>query len=404
MSPPVRRPLLLIPLLAAVLAAVGCGRQSTTSTESPSPVVQAPITVSKPTQAPGVLSLATKNTTRLGGADPATDAAAVARTVYPSLTASSHPQAVVLADSSDWASALAASELMAPPLGAPLLYSNGPNLPAVTTQTLTALAPTGANTLGGAQVIEVGQVAAPSGLHAVSIGGSDPYARAAAILHLEATVKPTTPTAVLVVSTASPAYAMPAAGYAALAGVPILLVSATSVPSATRAALSTLPHPRIYVLGPGTVVGQHVVDVLRHYGSVHRVRANDPVSNSIAFASYDDSGFGWNVVQPGHGLVFLNAARPLDAAAAAPLSASGDFGPQLLLQNPAQIPAVLNTYLSGIQPCFEPGVPGYDAVNAVYNHGWVIGDQTAMTPTVQAQIDGLLQTIPKTANSCTAAP
>ena len=53
----------------------------------------------------------------------------------------------------------------------------------------------------------------------------------------------------------------------------------------------------------------------------------DPVENAIAFARYADGGFGWNINDPGHGFVIANADRPLDAAAAAPLSASGDLGP-----------------------------------------------------------------------------
>ena len=37
-------------------------------------------------------------------------------------------------------------------------------------------------------------------------------------------------------------------------------------------------------------------------------------------ARYRDGAFGWGIVDPGHGLVFARAGRPLDAAAAAPLS------------------------------------------------------------------------------------
>ena len=55
----------------------------------------------------------------------------------------------------------------------------------------------------------------------------------------------------------------------------------------------------------------------------------DPVANAIAFARFSDGSFGWNVVDPGHGLVFATTQRPLDAAAAAPLSASGTYGPLL---------------------------------------------------------------------------
>jgi hypothetical protein len=48
--------------------------------------------------------------------------------------------------------------------------------------------------------------------------------------------------------------------------------------------------------------------------------------------------FGWTMRSPGHGYVLLNVSQPLDAAAAAPLSGSGDFGPALLLDDPTNLP------------------------------------------------------------------
>src|SRR5580704_3337751 len=73
--------------------------------------------------------LATKNTTRLGGADPVADAAAVALAAYPGLTPATRPQAVVLVNDRDWPAALAAAALACSPLNAPLLYSEANSLP-----------------------------------------------------------------------------------------------------------------------------------------------------------------------------------------------------------------------------------------------------------------------------------
>ena len=108
--------------------------------------------------AQGVLGISTKNTTRLGGADPASDAAAVAQAVYPGLTPATRPQAVVLVNQRDWPAALAASALASAPLGAPLLYADGDSLPDATLRALRAMRPIGAATLGGAQVIRVGHL------------------------------------------------------------------------------------------------------------------------------------------------------------------------------------------------------------------------------------------------------
>src|SRR5947209_2574115 len=77
----------------------------------------------------GAIALVTKNTTRLGAADAAADAAAVALAVYPGLTAATRPQAVVLVDDRNWPAAVAAAALAGAPLGAPLLYAHGDGLP-----------------------------------------------------------------------------------------------------------------------------------------------------------------------------------------------------------------------------------------------------------------------------------
>ncbi len=91
------------------------------------------------------------------------DAAAVARAVYPGLTVATRPLVAVLVNEHDWLPALAASVLASAPTGAPILFSEGDTLPAVTRQTLEAMHPLGAPALGGAQVIRIGTAAAVPG-------------------------------------------------------------------------------------------------------------------------------------------------------------------------------------------------------------------------------------------------
>jgi hypothetical protein len=153
------------------------------------------------------------------------------------------------------------------------------------------------------------------------------------------------------------------------------------------------------------VIPDAVLAQLRHYGTVKRVSGADPIQNAVAFALYRDppcmygqpcahfpGSFGWAMRSPGHGYVLLNVHRTLDAAAAAPLSASGDYGPQLLLDDPTTLPkAVLNFFL-------DYATPGYTSEGptaAVYNHGWVIGDASAVSLAVQAQLDSLLEPVPQ---------
>jgi hypothetical protein len=84
--------------------------------------------------------------------------------------------------------------------------------------------------------------------------------------------------------------------------------------------------------------------------------------------------------------VFARSDRPLDAAAAAPLSVSGSYGPLLVLAAPNSLDGALGQYLLDIQPGYTR-----DPVRGVYNHGWLIGDDRAISVATQARIDSLLE-------------
>ena len=125
---------------------------------------------------------------------------------------------------------------------------------------------------------------------------------------------------------------------------------------------------------------------------------SNPSENAIAIARFTDGQFGWGIKEPDHGLVFANAARPLDAPAAAPLSATGDYGPLLLLESAGQIPDGLAKYLGDIEPAYAGShVP---AGRGSYNHGWLIGDQQAISAIVQAEIDSVLEISPQQTDIC----
>ena len=334
----------------------------------------------------GFPAFATRNTTRVGGADAIADAAAVAQAVYPSRDRDTRPRAVTLVDTSDWRVAVSAAQLMSAPLRAPLLLSDSGELPAASEQALGRLIPTGAEEAGGAQVIQVGDAAAAEGYRTTRVEGADHAALAQAIdrLAIAAAGKPSA--AVVVASSDQPGFSMPAAGWAAKSGHPVLWVTRDAIPAATRAAITSHKRPRIYVLGPESAVSEKVLEDLGELGEARRVGADDPVANAIAFARFSDGSFGWNVVDPGHGLVFASTQRPLDAAAAAPLSASGTYGPLLLVTAANALPAPLQDYLLDIQPGYDQ-----DPVRGVYNHGWLIGDESAISVDVQARIDTLLE-------------
>lgn len=395
--------------VAACAALSGCGGstqlliRSSTSTATGAAVDVAAGAGADGLQDLGIPALATKNTTRVAGADPIADAAGVALAVYPSSAPGTHPAAVTLAPTDDWEAAIAASVLMAPPIRAPILLSGSGSLPSATAQALSMLAPTGS--VGGAQVLRIGDVPSPKGLRSASISGSDPYALAAAIDRFASAAAGKSSPDVVIASAEHPGYAMPAAGWAAESGDPVLFVNSTGIPQPTREALLSHGRPHIYVLGPPAAVPGKVLAQLREYGPVARVGASGAAANSVAFAIYRDppcafgqpcahvpGSFGWAMRSPGHGYVLINATRTLDAAAAAALSGSGDYGPQLLVQTAATLPSsVLNFFLNYATPGYTQEGP----TAAVYNHGWVIGDQSAISVPVQAEVDSLLEVVPQ---------
>ena len=59
-----------------------------------------------------------------------------------------------------------------------------------------------------------------------------------------------------------------------------------------------------------------------------------------------------------------------------------------LLTDAGVLPEPLQNYLLDIQPGYDAQT---DPVRAVYNHGWVIGDESALAAAVQARIDTLLE-------------
>jgi hypothetical protein len=386
---PVRAlPLLLVLLVLA--AGCGGGGGGKDSAKKPrQPVVGKSRSDAKAAEGLGFPAFATKNTTRVGGADPIADAAGVAEAIYPARSADTRPGAVVLVDGKDWRSAISAAQLMSRPLRAPLLLSDGGDLPEATQSALDDLAPTGAAKAAKAQVIRIGTTAKPDKLRSTDVAGADPAALAQAIDKLQTAAAGQPSRAVVVAPSSAPQFAMPAAAWAAKAGDPVLWTDRDSIPAATKAAINAHHRPRIYVLGPASVISDTVLKQLGDLGTVRRVSGPEPVANAVAFARFTDGRFGWNAVDPGHGLVFATTKRPADAAAAAALSGAGTYGPLLLVTEPNALPRPLQDYLLDIQPGYQD-----DPVRGVYNHGWIVGDEQAISVDVQARIDALLEIQP----------
>jgi hypothetical protein len=170
----------LLPALALIAFLGGCSLGDDDSSRPPQLGVEAED--EEAAEKLGFPSSATRNTIRVGGSDAAADAAGVAGALFPATGASDRPAAVALVDQDDWQTAIAASVLAGPPIGAALLLSDGNELPAVTEDTLERLDPRGSDLSEDAQVIRIGpDVARPERYKTALIQGDDPYQRAAAI-------------------------------------------------------------------------------------------------------------------------------------------------------------------------------------------------------------------------------
>ena len=375
---------------AMTVGLAACGSNTTDTQTVERPVLGQQGKQPKAAERLGFPTFATKNTTRVGGGDSIADAAAVAQAVFPGANPETRPPAVALVDKNDWQGGILAAVLMAKPLRAPTLLTDGSNVPEATKSALSALDPRGtAVAAKGAKVIRIGDATGPKDVKSVRLVGSNPFALGRAVDRFR-TVAAGKPSAnVVVTSSERPDFAMPAAAWAAKAGDPVLFVTRQGVPPDTRAALMTHDKPNIFVLGPTSVIPKSVTKELQGLGKVTRIAAADPVNNAIAFARYTNGSFGWGVVDPGHGLVFASEKQPLDAAAASPLSTSGSYGPLLLVDQAKLLPRAVEDYLLDIQPGYDR-----DPVRGAYNHGWIIGDEDTMSASVQARIDSLLEILP----------
>ena len=394
-------------LVAAIVlgAAVGAGAayliaRDDSAEAPPTPTSPAPrvivheVPVAEEPADLGFPAFATKNTTRVSGADPASDAAAVALAVHPSTGSVRGPAAVTLVDASDWQGGIAAASLAAAPIRSPLLVTSGGTVPELTASALRAIDPQGSASTAGRQIFAVGDAARPEGFDTLEVGGSDPAELAAEVDRLRERLAGK-PDHVLIVSSDEPALAMPAAGWAARSGDPVLFVDRDGVPDPTREALKRYEDVPAYVLGPESAVSSAAMkEVTKLVFSVERVGNEDPVANAVEFARFASGSFGWNINDPGHGFVIANTDRPLDAAAAASLSGSGTWGPLLVSDEADKVPDALNAYLLDLKPGYTS-----DPTRAVYNHIWLIGDSSALSVDFQAQVDEIAEVAPVTSGS-----
>jgi hypothetical protein len=334
--------------------------------------------------------VATRNTTRISGPDPTADAAAAALASHPPARGAEPLQAAFLVPDENWQAGIAASVLAGPPTRIPVLVSQSGSVPDATAQALAQLNPRGGGASGDTQVYSAGGASVPSGLRSDELRGDSPAEIANSIDQLRQRLRKEEPEHIVVVSSDVPGYAMPAAAWAARSGDPVLFSGRNQVPQATLAALRRHAAASVYVLGPESLISKAALAAIARVSArVQRVGATGVVQNALFFARYTDGSFGWNINDPGHGMELANSDRPLDAAAAASLASSGQWGPLLITDKADTLPPELRSFFLDIKPGYAT-----DPTRAVYNQVWLMGDATAIGGEVQAEIDELAELAP----------
>lgn len=333
----------------------------------------------------GFPATATRNTTRIPASDPVEASLASLLASYPSVGPGTAPAAVAVASVEDWPAAVAAAALGADPIGAPLLLAPSGRLSAEGSELLATLDPAGSPTTREAQVFAVGKVTPPSGFRVERVAGDSAARTAADLAGLISRLSGGPPEAFLVIPDSEVAYGAPAATWAARSGDPILFAGKERLPGATRQILGKKANREVpvFVLGPPSVISPKVVEQIGKLGlTVERLPGNDPTSAALELVRFSSGTFGWNLNDPGHGYTVIRSDRPLDGVAATPLSTGGTWPALLMTDTADALPEDVLQYLLDVQPGYST-----DPTRALYNHVWIVGDESAVGLGQQAEID-----------------
>ncbi|MBK5231130.1 MAG: cell wall-binding repeat-containing protein [Thermoleophilia bacterium] len=277
-----------------------------------------------------------------------------------------------------------------------MLISKDGGPPDVTESAIKALAPSGVGIPGlvlKPKANVAGRAAVPDRLPRVNLVNTNSEKLSLSIDALWTKLNGGKPSSEVIVTTADPAlsrFALPAGSLAAKTGSPVFFVGRDTVPLATLRAIQAHKKPHIYVVGPPRAISDTLLKRLKRFGPVRRIGGDTPTENAVQVAIFADpiTGWGWNIISPGHGLVVMNSHREMDAAAAATLSSGAAYGPLLLNASSKTLDLALQNYLLDIKPAYRD-----DPSDGVYNRAWLLGDEKILSPALQASIDKLCEIV-----------
>lgn len=311
-------------------------------------------------------TMQTKDTSRFPADDPAQLSTYTAQAARPSGANVSYDTVVRVPDG-DWQTALAASRLRAAS-DAIVLYDN-------------ASAPQAGN-----------GSAAASNRSTVQLSGGNPAQSAARIATRGNASDEVSTNNVIVVSSESSQWALPAAAWSAYSGDPILYANENGVPDATQQAISELNASHAYVLAPPGLVSQDALSQLDVEWT--RVAGSTPQDHAVEIAKFRDESrdFGWGIDDRDkvgyYNSMLVNPERPGHAVASTNLQ-WGKAGPVLLVHDDGTLPAITENYLWRTQSSwFSTPAEG------PFNHVFVMGPMEDVSWVSQTRSDYAVEITP----------
>ncbi|MBM7096211.1 cell wall-binding repeat-containing protein [Bacillus sp. H-16] len=342
----------------------------------------------------GLMVENTKNVTRISEDDPVSFSILASQTIWPATHEQNQPGTVILAPVDSWQQSLAALTLVHHPNDGPVLYTDGTVSDEVINE-IERLQPKGNSE--GIEVMVMGDLPAEEmdkldGYSTEQITADDDAEFAMLIDEHYAEIVGHLPESVIVGSSDDEAklMTMTAGDWISHMDEPLLYVDADSIPDATAEALEKRDgEASIYVIGSEKEVSGEVEGELGEYGNVTRISGDSPAELSIAFASFKDeeTGFGWGIEEPGHGLTFASTETPELAIPGSPLAHLGKHAPMIWLEE-GELSQPVYDYLARLKPAFEN-----DPTEGPYNHGYLFGSTDSVSFPVQGIIDERMEIV-----------
>lgn len=342
----------------------------------------------------GLKVVNTKNITRLDEEDPIQMSILASQTIWPATHEENQPGTVILAPLEQWQYALASLTLVHHPNDGPILYW-GEEISEDVLDELDRLQPKGNSE--GVQVLVVGDIEDQElnkldGYNVEQIKGENPadFARKVEERFSE-TIAGVHPNVIIGSSEENAKeFTTTVANWITHMNESLLYVNNEGIPKETIDALKSREDGvTIYIAGPESIISEETADELRTYGTVHRIEGENPVAQSIEFASYKDTetGFGWGITNPGHGFVFSSTTTPELAIAAAPFAHLGKHAPLLWLDK-GEVTSELYQYMDSVKPAYVE-----EPTEGPYNHGYVVGSFNNVSFQVQGILDEKMEIV-----------